>query len=113
MTYIKLYSDLQFTLEKDEEKLILIDGQTTYTSIQATIETGATYEMKRSNDSTEFVDSISLFSSMNFLLLQVGLTYMPSYTQNVFIETLSPNFLYFKNTSSGNTSVTFNLRGNR
>ena len=113
MTYAKLYSDLQFTLQKDEEKLVLIDGQTTYTAVQATIETGSTYEVKRSNDSSEFVDSITAFSQMHFLLLQVGLTYIPSYSANTFLEMVSPNFLYFKNTSSSSTSVTFSIRGNR
>lgn len=113
MTYAKLYSDLQFTLQKDDEKLILIDGQTTYTAVQATVESGATYEMKRSNDSSEFVESIDYFSQMHFLLLQVGLTYIPSYSSNTFTEMISPNFLYFKNTSSSSTAVTFAIRGNR
>jgi hypothetical protein len=113
MTYTKLFSDLQFTLAKNEEKLILVDGQTSYVTIQEVIETGALFEIKQSCDSTEFVDSITSVSSMHLSLLQVGLTYISSYSVPVLIEIVSPNFLYFKNTSSGSTSVTFSLRGNR
>lgn len=110
---VKIFSDYTVTLNKGESKLIYIDGQLQTILLETFIDTGCAYVIKSFNVSTEVMESTVSLSSLPYEYIQNGLV---SYSQlsiairNVFI---APNYIYIENTSTGNTKVTLNLRGNR
>lgn len=111
---LELMSDLTFDLEPDEYKLILIKGILSSCIISTIIEAGATYSVKSSQYSTEFIEQqeATIFTTFEDIKID-GVSYSELAIDIPSLQFKAPNLLYIKNTSLGDFSIRVSLRGNR